>query len=168
VYAKRGAAAGTLDLIGDTLYWSETYRTELAAAIAQSPIAPACRLLPHDADPLAALMRHDVFCIASQREPFGRAIAEAQGCGLPVIGFASGGIPEIVEQGVTGELVPFGDCEGLARAMEGFLDHPERIATMGDAARDRAARLFDRAVQIKKIVTLLERDAREALTVKPA
>ena len=159
VYAKMGARAGTLDIIGDTLYWSESYRADLAAAIGRSPCASACRLLPHTRRPLEDLLQYDVFCIASQQEPFGRVIAEAQGCGLPVIGFASGGIPEVVEPDVTGVLVPYGDVEAFARAMEAFIEKPEQVAAMGNAARDRAARFFNRTTQIKKIVDILEREA---------
>jgi glycosyltransferase involved in cell wall biosynthesis len=49
-------------------------------------------------------------------EPFGMAAAEAQACGTPVVAFRRGGLGEVVEDGVTGFLVPPGDIEAAAGA----------------------------------------------------
>ena len=84
-----------------------------------------------------------------------------------MIAFASGGIPEVVENGVTGVLVPFGDSEAFARAMERFIEHPELVAAMGSAARDRAVRLFNRTTQVKNIVAILEQEARDSARKQP-
>jgi glycosyltransferase involved in cell wall biosynthesis len=159
LHARHGDRAGTLDVIGDTLYWEQTYRAEVQAIIDSKGMGAVCRLLPHTGDPLDALSRYDVFCIASIREPFGRVVAEAQGCGMPVVAFDDGGIVEIVEQNVTGTLVRAGDVEGFARAMAHFIDDPGLIERMGTAARERAARLFERTAQRKKIVAFMERGA---------
>lgn len=155
LYARHGDRAGTLDLIGDTLYWDQAYRREVQGIIDQKGMQSTCRLLPHAADPLETLARYDVFCIASVREPFGRVAAEAQGCGMPVIAFDDGGIGEIVEQGKTGVLVRAGDTEGFVHAMAHYVDDPALVASMGAAARERAARLFDNTMQRKKIVEAL-------------
>jgi glycosyltransferase involved in cell wall biosynthesis len=152
LYSKHGAKAGTLDMIGDTMYWDQSYRDELRALIDKSGIAGVCRLLPHTDRPLEALFRYDVFCIASSKEPFGRVVAEAQGCGLPVIAFDDGGIGEIVEHEKTGLLVQAGNVESFARAMERFIESPAQIATRGRAAYYRAVRFFDISVQREKIV----------------
>jgi glycosyltransferase involved in cell wall biosynthesis len=157
VYQRYGEEAGTLDVIGDTLYWNQSYREELRALITYKRLESVCRLLDHVDDPIAALQRYDVFCIASDREPFGRAVAEAQGCGMPVIAFDDGGIAEIVERNVTGALVKAGDGEGFALAMARFIDNPALISRMGGAARKRAAKLFERQEQRRKIVDYLER-----------
>ena len=58
---------------------------------------------------------------------------------------AVGGIPEVVETGRSGLLVPFGDADGLARAMESLIAHPARRRTMGGAAKKRARALFSAA-----------------------
>jgi glycosyltransferase involved in cell wall biosynthesis len=155
LYRRKGQNAGTLDIIGGTLYWSESYRAELAASISRQGLQSACRLLPHTETPLEAMAGSDVFCCASDREPFGRAVAEAQGCGLPVIAFAAGGVVEIVAHGETGVLVPAGDIRAFADAMEGFVNAPEKIAAMGRAARDRAFRCFNRSDQIPAIADFL-------------
>lgn len=159
-FSKLGQNRGTLDIIGDTMYWDQSYRKELEAVITRSGLAEGtCRLLPHTEHPLEALCDHDVFCSASENEPFGRVVAEAMGCGLPVVGFATGGLPELVVHGVTGILVPKGDCAAMTSAMREFIDKPELIRTMGDAARKRAETLFDKKKQVKNIVDVLIEEA---------
>jgi glycosyltransferase involved in cell wall biosynthesis len=81
-------------------------------------------------------------CPLQWEEPFGLVAVEAMLCGTPLIGFARGSFPEIVDEGVTGFLVPDGDVEGLARAARNV----ERF----DRARciKRARERFSRAAMI--------------------
>jgi len=67
---------------------------------------------------------------------------EAMALAKPVIGGAHGGIPDIVEDGVTGLLVPHGDVERLAQALEALLNNPSRAREMGACGRDRLAKSF--------------------------
>jgi glycosyltransferase involved in cell wall biosynthesis len=62
---------------------------------------------------------------------------EAMACGRPVIGSRIGGIVDQVSDGQTGLLVPPGDVQGLAAAMQSLIDDPERCARMGLAAKNR-------------------------------
>jgi glycosyltransferase involved in cell wall biosynthesis len=160
LHDRRRESAGTLDIIGDTLYGDPSYRSELLSMIERRMLGAVCRLLPHTEEPISAFRDHDIFCIASHQEPFGRVVAEAQGCGLPVIGFADGGVPEIVEQGVSGFLVAAGDTAAFASAMERFIDNPDITGSMGRAARARAERFFNRAVQTKTIIDRIEQESR--------
>jgi L-malate glycosyltransferase len=159
LYTTLGQRCGTLDIIGDTMYWDQSYRRELETLIARSGCAAVCRLLPHTTEPLQAFRDHDVFCIASENEPFGRVVAEAMGCGLPAIGFAAGGLMELIEPETTGILVPPGDGVAMASAMRRFIDNPELVRVMGSAARRRAETLFDRKVQVTRIVDVLMKEA---------
>lgn len=68
-------------------------------------------------------------------ENFPRTLVEAFACGLPVIASRLGAMAELVEDGVTGLLVAPGDATDLALKMQWALDHPERMAEMGQAAR---------------------------------
>ncbi|WP_083942257.1 glycosyltransferase family 4 protein [Sanguibacter suarezii] len=88
-------------------------------------------------------MRHaDVFVLPTQqdgewREAAGLVTLEAQACGVPVVVYASGGAPEMVEDGVTGVLVPERDTRALAGAVGDLLRlAPEDRRSMSRAARD--------------------------------
>jgi glycosyltransferase involved in cell wall biosynthesis len=85
----------------------------------------------------------DVFCTPSQMETFGMTAAEAGACGLPVVAFATGGLPEIVESGVNGWLVPTGSVEGLSHALRAAALDPAVRTRYGTEGRRRAERLFD-------------------------
>ena len=85
----------------------------------------------------------DVFCTPSQMETFGMTAAEAAACGLPVVAFATGGLPEIVESGVNGWLVPTASVEGLSHALRVAALDPAVRTRFGAEGRRRAERLFD-------------------------
>jgi glycosyltransferase involved in cell wall biosynthesis len=84
-----------------------------------------------------------VSVIPSLEEGFGIPAAEAMGCEVPVVATDAGGLPEVVEDQVTGLVVPRGDSAALAAAIGSLLDDPERRRRMGRAGRARALRLFD-------------------------
>jgi phosphatidyl-myo-inositol dimannoside synthase len=95
------------------------------------------------ADQLSACYANcDVFALPSRGEGFGLVFLEAMAYSKPVIGGAHGGIPDIVEDGVTGLLVPHGDVEKLAHALETMLNHPIRARGMGACGKDRLAKTF--------------------------
>jgi glycosyltransferase involved in cell wall biosynthesis len=81
--------------------------------------------------------------IPSLEEGFGIPAAEAMGCETPVVASDAGGLPEVVEHGVTGLIVPRGDSTALAEAMGRLLGDPALRAQMGQAGRERSLRLFD-------------------------
>jgi glycosyltransferase involved in cell wall biosynthesis len=84
-----------------------------------------------------------VSVIPSLEEGFGIPAAEAMGCEVAVVASDAGGLPEVVEDGVTGLVVPRGDSAALARAIGALLADPQRRRAMGQAGRARALRLFD-------------------------
>jgi glycosyltransferase involved in cell wall biosynthesis len=81
--------------------------------------------------------------IPSLEEGFGIPAAEAMGCETAVVASDAGGLPEVVEHGVTGLIVPRGDATALAGAIGELLADPARRTRMGHAGRERALRLFD-------------------------
>jgi glycosyltransferase involved in cell wall biosynthesis len=105
--------------------------------------AEACSLLgdrsrfvgPVDEVP-AVLRSLDVLVNASDSEPFGLSVLEAQACGLPVIGTDSGGIPEFVTDGKTGLLVAPGQPDALAAGLSRILGTPGLRHDLASAARD--------------------------------
>jgi glycosyltransferase involved in cell wall biosynthesis len=84
-----------------------------------------------------------VSVIPSLEEGFGIPAAEAMGCEVPVVASDAGGLPEVVENGVTGLVVPRGDSAALAGAIAALLADPDSARRMGKAGRERALRLFD-------------------------
>ncbi len=76
-----------------------------------------------------------LFVSAARSEPFGLAIVEAMAAGLPIVATASEGAVEIIEDGLTGKLVPAGDTEALAEAIYNLLDDPLECSRLGRNAR---------------------------------
>ncbi|WP_421658227.1 glycosyltransferase family 4 protein [Leptothermofonsia sp. ETS-13] len=79
---------------------------------------------------------------SSEPEPFGRVIVEAMVAGRPVVATAAGGVLDIIEDNVTGLLVPLKDAERMAKAIYQLLCQPERARQMGQDARQRAKERF--------------------------
>jgi glycosyltransferase involved in cell wall biosynthesis len=77
--------------------------------------------------------------------------------GVPVVAASVGGNPEIVEDGVSGRLVPPRDAAALAEAMSGFLRDPELAARFGEAGRRRVAELFSMERSVKEVECLYQR-----------
>ena len=107
------------------------------------------------------LQAADVGLFTSETESFCLSILEAMCFGCPSVATAVGGIPEVTVSGETGLLAPFGDADGLARAVEFFLQNPERRAQMGRAARERARRMFSAAAIVPSYEDLYRRAAAE-------
>lgn len=84
----------------------------------------------------------DLFVLPSRRESFGLVLAEAMACGLPVVATTAGAIPEVVEDGVTGVLVPPDDPEALANAVVSLLSNAPRMKAMGRAGAQRVCERF--------------------------
>ena len=81
----------------------------------------------------------DLFALASRWEGNPLSVMEAMAARLPVVATAVGGVPELVEDGVTGLLVPPGDAEALERALAALVGDAARRRAMGEAARVRAS-----------------------------
>jgi glycosyltransferase involved in cell wall biosynthesis len=107
----------------------------------------------------------DVFVIPSREEQFGQTAAEATACGCPVVGFAVGGVTDIVEETRTGFLVPPFNIRELRDGIETVM---VRRDVFSAACRARAERLFGRETQAlgykKLYLSLLERCARSSST----
>lgn len=106
----------------------------------------------------------DVMVNTSVREGCCNAIMEAMAAARPVVAYAVGGNHELVQQGRTGQLVPFGDVDGLAGAVETYLRNPERAAQDGAEAARRIAESMDRRVTFEQTISLY----RELLSAKGA
>lgn len=73
-----------------------------------------------------------LFCLPTKLEPFGIVFIEAMAHRLPIIATTVGAIPDFVEAGVNGRLIPPGDVDGLAQSLINLLGDPERLKTYGE------------------------------------
>ena len=103
------------------------------------------------------LQAADLALFTSETESFCLGILEAMFFGCPCVSTAVGGIPEVVANGATGWLVPFGDADALARAVESLLHDPARRAAFGQAAQRRARELFSAEVIVPRYEALYRR-----------
>lgn len=98
-------------------------------------------MLGHRPDAVRVMGACDVFCLASHREGLPVALMEALALGLPIVATDVGGIPEVVDDGVEGTLVPPADPRRLADAVLDLARDDERRQQMADAARRRGESL---------------------------
>lgn len=118
-------------------------RDTIARRIEQEGLDRRIRLFPFSGRPEPHLLALDGFIQPSDRwEALGIALIEAMACGLPAIGSRLGGIPEVIDEDVTGILVPPGDPGALADAIRSLAGDPARAAEMGRLGRERAASSF--------------------------
>jgi starch synthase len=116
-------------------------------------------MLPRD-EVIQLLSHATAFCCPSVYEPLGIVNLEAMSCHAPVVASAVGGIPEVVEHGVTGLLVPYSAIDepafedGLAQALNTLVRDPQRAAAMGKAGRERAVDLFSWEAIAEQTVTV--------------
>jgi starch synthase len=94
------------------------------------------------------------FACPSVYEPLGIVNLEAMACGTAVVGSLVGGIPEVVDDGVTGLLVPPDDPAALADALNALLRDPDRARGYGDAGRARAVGEFSWSAIASETVAL--------------
>jgi len=99
----------------------------------------------------------DVGLFTSDTESFCLSILEAMCFGCPSVSTRVGGIPEVVEDDVSGVLVPAGDARALAAALQSLIDDPGRRRALGEAARTRARELFTAEVIVPQYEALYRR-----------
>ncbi len=119
---------------------------ELAGAveeeIAHRGVGDRVRLFPFEGEVAPYLRALDLFVLPSAWEALPIAVLEAMACGLPVLATSVGGVPEAVEDGVTGELVAPRDPDALGRAMAGLLGDRARLDALGQKAASVAGDRF--------------------------
>ena len=101
----------------------------------QTCVADRIHFEGFQSDPRAYLLSTDVFVLASYREPFGLAISEAREVGCAIVASRVDGIPEVLEQGRAGLLVPPGDSQALATTIAELLKNSTKLHYWKDQAR---------------------------------
>lgn len=132
-------------------------RIEIERVLGEARIADLA-WIPGARDDVAAILRGlDVFVLPSIAEGISNTILEAMASGLPVIATAVGGNVELVEDGVTGEIVSSQDADALAAAMKRYVRERDRARTHGAAGRARALQRFSLDTMVGEYAALYDR-----------
>jgi len=143
-----------LTLVGEIFPGYETFEQDLRAAAAKLPGTVEFAGFQKDVWPWLAAA--DIVLVPSRVEPFGNVAVEAALARRPVIASGVQGLPEIVDDGRPGVLVPADDPAAIADAVEDLLsDWPHALA-MAEAAEGTARSRFDRKRYAEQFVTALE------------
>ena len=117
-------------------------RESLEAYACELGVSEGVRFLGWTANLIGIESRWSLFALASLDEGFPIAALEAMAVGVPVVAPAAGGIPELIEDDVTGRLSPTNTPDAIAERVAGLLRSPERCRAMGNAARLRVTERF--------------------------
>jgi glycosyltransferase involved in cell wall biosynthesis len=96
----------------------------------------------------------DLFVLPTLQDNFPNTALESLSCGLPVVGFKVGGVPEIVREGCTGLLAEAGNSEALANAIESLLTDPGRRLEMAANCRRIAVEEYRLEIQARRYLEL--------------
>jgi colanic acid/amylovoran biosynthesis glycosyltransferase len=133
------------------------YRLELQDTLEALGFAPRAVLLGPlpEAAVRERIEQAHLFVLNSDEEPLGVALMEAMSMEVPVVSTRAGGVPELVENGVSGILVPPGDPAALADAIRTLAADPERCIALGRAGRARVIEGFSSERSARTIAALV-------------
>lgn len=134
-----------LVMVGGTFEGEERYMRELRDEVARLALGDSVTIWEYRDDVAAILDAMDVFVLPStEPDPLPTVVLEAMHAGKVVVGFAHGGVCEMVEATVTGLLVPPGDVDQLGAAIGELILNPDRRISMGNAGRNRVRQQFSK------------------------
>ena len=132
-------------------------RSRIEADVRERGLGAAVCFLGKQLNFLEVLQHADLFLLPSESESFGLAALEAMSCGVPVIASRTGGLPEVVDDGVTGLLHPVGDVPAIAAAIRLLLGDEPLHRRMSAAARQRVEGRFAREPMIDRYEACYQR-----------
>lgn len=135
-------------------------RAALEALAAACGVAARVHLLGHRADLPGVLRAADAFVLSSLHEGMSNVLMEAMALGLPCVSTPVGGVDELLRDGESGLVVPAAEPAPIAAAVARLMDDPELARRLGAAARERMAREFSLAANVRRFESLYERLAR--------
>jgi sugar transferase (PEP-CTERM/EpsH1 system associated) len=135
---KKQCPAAHLMLVGEG-----PLRDDLQKLAAQCQVADAVHFAGYQSPTGPFIQAMNIFALTSRSEGMPQAAIEAAVCALPIVASRVGGLPELIEHGRTGLLVPVGDESALAVALGELLADPGRARLIGAAAKQHAVATFD-------------------------
>ncbi|MDE2079328.1 MAG: glycosyltransferase [Patescibacteria group bacterium] len=107
-------------------------------------------------DASSLLKAFDLFVLPSRTEALGYVLLEAGAAGMPVVASTVGGIPEVIEDGLSGALFPAYDADALAETLNTLMASPGTRAHYGERLAENTARYFNLRGMVKKTVEVYE------------
>jgi len=153
------AVAGLLPRFGNLrlIVFGEGYlNNQLRAQAAALGLGDALQFVGFRSDLDTYMAGFDLFVHPALAEGLGVVTLQAAAAGVPVVGFAVGGLSEAVQDGVTGRLVPGGDVAALQQAIAALLENADLRRQMGEAGRERMQNEFSIATMVDKHISLYE------------
>jgi glycosyltransferase involved in cell wall biosynthesis len=154
---ERKGGEDLLAALGDDLGVTVDLDIVTPAAVRERPGVRVHRLGPSDPELLRLQQDADVFCLPTKGDAAPWAVLEAMACGTPVLGTRIGGIPDLLDGGRAGVLVPHSDRRTLAEGLRGLLESPQRRAELAASARARCELRYDAGVQTGRMAELLRK-----------
>jgi glycosyltransferase involved in cell wall biosynthesis len=137
---------------------NKRYAADLSEQVNKLGLKDRVRLIGPVSQPELAfwMANSSVLVLPSTSEGLGRVIIEAMATGTPVIGSRLGGIPELIEDGARGFLVPPGDENALAERLRWILNNPAKSSEMGKSGRAFVERFFSTEIYLKGFKEIFE------------
>ena len=149
-------------VVGEDESRSGAYGALLRKLVARLGLTESVRLLGRRDDIAPLIASLDVLVSASRTEAFGMVLVEAAACGVPAVATATEGARGIVDDGVTGSIVPIGDVRALASSVAALLGDESLRHALGTRARESALARFG----LERMAAETERVYDEALGVE--
>jgi len=139
-------------IIGSALFGEAEYEKEIQALTVSLGLGDAVEFTGFRQDVSELISRLDILAHASTTgEPFGQVVAEGMIAGKPVVATDGGGVPEIIEDGISGVLVPMDDAPALAAAILQLIEDPQQAEKIAKAGRQRILDHFMIEHTVKKV-----------------
>jgi glycosyltransferase involved in cell wall biosynthesis len=139
-------------IVGSAMFGETEYERQVRDQVASLGLEECVEFTGFRSDVPELVDEFDVLVHASTTgEPFGQVIAEGMAAGKPVVATDGGAVPEIVQDGVTGILVPMGQAAPMAEAILRLLENPEEARAMGVAGAQRIEERFTMSHVVEKV-----------------
>ncbi len=144
-------------IIGSAMFGEDAYEAEVRQLCETLGLSDCVEFTGFRKDVPALISQLDILVHASTiGEPFGQVVVEGMVAGKPVVATNGGGVPEIVEDGVTGWLVPMGESTPMAEAIMRLLRDPVGSAEKGAAGRMRVLEHFTIELTARRVQEVYE------------
>ncbi len=153
-----------IEIAGEDAQGGTGYRKTIEALIAELRLQDVVRLrgAVSEAEVKASLERAHIFALASREEPLGVAIMEALAMEVPCVVTSTGGVPELIDDGIDGLLVPPDDPHQLAHGILSVLRKGHTAAELGQKGRRKIEQLFHSGRSADVLISALSRSQTQA------